>query len=282
MPLGTSTKDPWVEVTGVVDVARGPGSEAPASVRQAEAPLTQERELVVEHVSHVFPDGTEVLRDVSLTVDAGEFVALIGPSGCGKSTLLKIAAGLVTQSTGTVVAQRENIGFVFQDATLLPYRTVLKNVELFAELHKIPKQRRRELAQSAIEMVGLKGFEGKYPKALSGGMKMRASLARSLVLHPRLFLFDEPFAAVDEITRARLNDEVIKLFTTEQFAGVFVTHSIPEACFLSTRVVVMSSRPAAVLADIPIPFPYPRHQDLRYEDEFVEKSRQVAALLGEA
>jgi NitT/TauT family transport system ATP-binding protein len=282
MPLGTSTKDPWAGAGGAVDALRGSESERALNVTQAEAPLVGERELVVDHVSHVFPDGTEVLRDVSLTVDAGEFVSLIGPSGCGKSTLLKIAAGLVTQSSGTVVAQRENIGFVFQDATLLPFRSVLKNVELFAELHKVPKGERRALAESAIEMVGLKGFEGKYPKALSGGMKMRASLARSLVLHPRLFLFDEPFAAVDEITRARLNDEVIKLFTAERFAGVFVTHSIPEACFLSTRVIVMSSRPASVLADIPIPFPYPRHQDLRYEDEFVEKSRQVAKLLGEA
>jgi NitT/TauT family transport system ATP-binding protein len=138
------------------------------------------------------------------------------------------------------------------------------------------------MASAALEMVGLQRFEDKYPKALSGGMKMRASLARSLVLHPHLFLFDEPFASVDEITRARLNDEVIKLFTSEQFAAVFVTHSISEACFLSSRVVVMSQRPARILADIEIPFPYPRHQDLHYETAFVDKARQVAQLLGEA
>lgn len=243
---------------------------------------TTERQLDVRDVSHTFPDGTAVLCNVSLTVNRGEFVALIGPSGCGKSTLLKIASGLEKQTSGEVICQRDNIGYVFQDATLLPYRTVQENAELFAELHKVPKAERKKMARDALAMVGLQNFEDKYPKALSGGMKMRASLARSLVLHPPLFLFDEPFAAVDEITRARLNDEVIKLFTSEHFAGLFVTHSIAEACFLSSRVIVMSQRPARILADIEIPFPYPRKQELHYEPAFVGKARQIAQLLGEA
>lgn len=238
--------------------------------------------LVFDKVSHTFPDGTEVLRDVSLSIGAEEFVALIGPSGCGKSTLLRLAARLLVPSEGEVICEETNIGFVFQEPTLLPFRTVQRNVELFAELHGVPKEERVRAAKETLEMVGLAGFEGKYPKALSGGMKMRASLARSLVLRPTLFLFDEPFAAVDEITRARLNEEVMRLFAAERFAAVFVTHSIPEACFLASRVVVMSRRPATILAEVEIPFPYPRSEELRYDPEFAERARHVAMRLREA
>jgi NitT/TauT family transport system ATP-binding protein len=224
----------------------------------------------------VFPDGTEVLRHVDLRVGQGEFVALIGPSGCGKSTLLRLAAGLLKPLAGRIVSERLDVGFVFQEATLLPYRTVLGNVELFGELDRMPKSERRRLAMEVLERVGLAGFEHKYPKALSGGMKMRASLARSLVLRPSLFLFDEPFAAVDEITRQRLNDEVMDLYTRDRFAAMFVTHSLTEACYLASRVIVMTHRPARILAEVAMPFPYPRSSDLRFTPEFTERARQVS------
>ncbi len=237
--------------------------------------------LEFDDVSHVFPDGTEVLRNVSLSVRQGDFVAVIGPSGCGKSTLLRLASGLLTPTQGKVSCEREGIGFVFQDPTLLPYRTILSNVELFAELERVPKAERRRLALEMLELVGLTGFENKYPKALSGGMRMRASLARSLVLNPSLFLFDEPFAAVDEITRQRLNDELLSLFTRERFAAMFITHSVAEACYLASRVVVMSKRPARIVAEIDLPFAYPRSSELRFDHEFSERAREVSARLGE-
>jgi NitT/TauT family transport system ATP-binding protein len=235
--------------------------------------------LSFRNIDMVFPDGTEALRDVSFSVDRGEFVTIVGPSGCGKSTLLKIASGLLQQTGGTVDVDRERIGYVFQDATLLHWRTVLANVELFAELHGIPKGERRKLATDAIELVGLSGFENHYPKSLSGGMKMRASLARTLTLKPPVFLFDEPFGAVDEITREHLNDETQQLFQREGFAGLFITHSISEAVFMSTRVLVMSARPGRIVAEFEVPFDYPRHPDLRFDPEFATLSGEVSHAL---
>lgn len=237
--------------------------------------------LAFRHTGLRFPDGTLALQDVELEVRDGEFVALIGPSGCGKSTLLRIASGLLEASSGEVVCQRDGIGYVFQDPTLLPWRTVQKNVELFAELHGIARAERAERARQALEMVGLAGSERKYPKALSGGMRSRVSLARSLILHPTLFLFDEPFAAVDEITRERLNDEIIRLFGIERFAAAFVTHSINEACYLASRVVVMTRGPGRVHAVVEVPFAYPRTPEVRFDPAFVEVTKRVSALLRE-
>jgi NitT/TauT family transport system ATP-binding protein len=169
----------------------------------------------------------------------------------------------------------------FDDGTLalLPWRSVRRNVELLGELHGIAKAERRAAAEAAIATVGLAGFADKYPRALSGGMKMRASLARALTMSPEVFLFDEPFGAVDEITRERLNDELLRLFEARRFAAVFVTHSVTEATFLATRVLVMSERPGRVLADIPVPFPYPRLAPLRYQPEFVHVAGRVGAAL---
>ena len=155
------------------------------------------------------------LSNISLDFAAGTVTALIGPSGCGKSTLLRIASNLEANTGGSCSIDRDSIGYVFQDATLMPWRTVARNVELIAELHKLPKTERHQLAAEAIELVGLSGFEDKYPRQLSGGMRMRASLARSLVMKPKVFLFDEPFGALDEITRERLNDELLRLFQHE-------------------------------------------------------------------
>jgi NitT/TauT family transport system ATP-binding protein len=237
--------------------------------------------LAFRHTGLRFPDGTVALDDVELEILDGEFVALIGPSGCGKSTLLRIASGLLEASTGEVFCDRGGLGYVFQDPTLLPWRTVQKNVELFAELHGVPRGERAQRARGALEMVGLTGSERKYPKALSGGMRSRVSLARSLILHPNLFLFDEPFAAVDEITRERLNDEIISLFGIERFAAAFVTHSINEACYLASRVVVMTRSPGRVHAVVDVPFGYPRTPDIRFDGGFVEITKRVSALLRE-
>jgi NitT/TauT family transport system ATP-binding protein len=168
---------------------------------------------------------------------------------------------------------------VFQDATLLQWRTVQRNVELLAELEGVPRSECRDRARKAIDLVGLGGFETKYPKQLSGGMRMRASLARSLALDPKVFLFDEPFGALDEITRERLNDELLSLFQQQGFAALFITHSIYEAVFLSTRVLVMSARPGHIVGDFQVPFAYPRSPDLRFEPEFAELSGQVSHAL---
>jgi NitT/TauT family transport system ATP-binding protein len=223
-----------------------------------------------EHLSMVFPDGTHALDDVSFAVSPGEFVTVVGPSGCGKSTLLRIASGLTTHTGGTCNVDRNSIGYVFQDPTLLPWRTVQRNVELNAELHGLSKAERASKAKAAIELVNLVGHEEKYPKQLSGGMKMRCSLARSLVLSPKVFLFDEPFGALDEITRERLNTELLRLFAIERFASLFITHSISEAVFLSTRVLVMSQRPGRIIGDYVVPFGGERVQELRFEPEFAE------------
>jgi NitT/TauT family transport system ATP-binding protein len=168
---------------------------------------------------------------------------------------------------------------VFQDATLLPWRTVQRNIELLAELHGETKAECQRRAQEAISLVGLDGFADKYPRQLSGGMRMRASLARSLVMKPRVFLFDEPFGALDEITRERLNDELLGLFQREGFAGLFITHSIAEAVYMSTRVLVMSPRPGRITSSFDIPFAYPRDHDLRYRPEFAEICGQVSHAL---
>lgn len=215
-----------------------------------------------------FPDGTEALRGIDVTVDGGEFVTIVGPSGCGKSTLLRIAAGLLEATTGTVRLSDHRLGYVFQEPTLMPWRTVRGNVEFFGELHDVPKAQRRRDAARAIELVGLTGFEDHYPKSLSGGMKMRCSLARSLTLRPPIMMFDEPFGAVDEITRERLNEETLRLFHQERFAGLFITHSVAEAVFMSTRVLVMSARPGRIVAEHVVPFGPDRPQELRFEPEF--------------
>ncbi|MEP7113838.1 MAG: ABC transporter ATP-binding protein [Ilumatobacteraceae bacterium] len=235
--------------------------------------------LSFNRVSMVFPDGTQALNETTFDVRAGEFVTVVGPSGCGKSTLLRIASGLNRATSGKVDVDRSSLGYVFQDATLLQWRNVQRNVELLAELEGMSASDRRRRADDAIQLVGLAGFEKKYPKQLSGGMKMRASLARSLVLEPKVFLFDEPFGAVDEITRERLNDEVIALFQRKGFAGLFITHSISEAVFLSTRVLVMSPRPGHIVGDFTIPFAYPRQPELRFEPEFAELCGEVSSHL---
>ena len=241
--------------------------------------LNTSSSLSFDDIGMIFPDGTEALKNISFDLSKGEFVTIVGPSGCGKSTLLKIASGLLEPTNGSVEVDRERLGYVFQDATLLPWRTVSKNIELLAELHGIDSHERKQLVEESIELVNLEGFENHYPKSLSGGMKMRCSLARSLTLIPPLFLFDEPFGAVDEITREKLNEDTQLLFKQEGFAGLFITHSISEAVFMSTKVLVMSARPGRIVDEFNIPFEYPRKPDLRFNADFAELWGKVSVSL---
>ena len=247
-----------------------------SSIPSQAAPL-----LTFEGVSKRFVDGTVALDGVDFRVAGGAFVSVVGPSGCGKSTLLRIASGLSEASGGSVQVGTGKIGYVFQDPTLLPWRSVQANVELFAELRGLPRDERRRRADDAIKLVGLSEFAGHRPRALSGGMRMRVSLARSLTLQPELFLFDEPFGALDEITRERLNDELLQLYLTQRFTALFVTHSVMEAVFMSTRVLVMSGRPGRVVRDFAVPFEYPRSPRLRFDERFARLAGQVSAVLRE-
>ena len=238
--------------------------------------------LSFQRVGKTFPDGTEVLRDITLTVGDGEVVALIGASGSGKSTLLRIAAGLTPASSGTVLVGPAAPSFIFQDPTLLPWRTVEGNVGLFAQLDGVPKEERRRLVADAIARTGLAGYERYLPRALSGGMRMRVSLARALTTRPSLFLFDEPFGALDEITRDRLGDELLRLHLRERFAGLFVTHSVVEAVLLASRVGVLSARSGRLLTEIEVPFDYPRQGTLRYDAAFGRIARTASDALKES
>ncbi|WP_244928052.1 ABC transporter ATP-binding protein [Nocardioides sp. W7] len=224
-------------------------------------------------------DSVEALAPCDLALSRGEFVSIIGPSGCGKSTLLRLASKLDRPSSGSVEFATDSVGYVFQDATLMPWRTVRRNVGLLAELQGTSRSGVREAVDAALETVGLTDFADHLPHQLSGGMRMRTSLARSLVLDPEVFLFDEPFGALDEITRGRLNLVLLELFRARSFAGLFVTHSVEEAVFLSTRVVVMSARPGRIVEEFEVPFDYPRSLDLRYTPEFAELAGRVAKTL---
>lgn len=231
-------------------------------------------------VGLTYPDGTDALRNTSVSVAAGEFVSIVGPSGCGKSTLLRLASGLIAPTSGTI-SRTGTVQFVFQDSTLLPWRSVRKNVALNLELQKVEKTELDERTNRALALVGLMDSAEKLPRQLSGGMKMRTSLARSLVCEPDMYLFDEPFAALDEFSRERLNVELRAMLSTRNAASLFVTHSIAEAVFLSHRVLVMSPRPGTIVREFAIPFGPDRQQDLRYSSEFAHLSGEIAQSLRE-
>jgi NitT/TauT family transport system ATP-binding protein len=226
-----------------------------------------------------YPNRTLALDGVSLRLNAGEFVSVVGPSGCGKSTLLHIAAGLATPTIGRATRATTRIGYVFQDPTLLPWRSVARNVELLGELHRLPRAQRRERARAAIDRVGLAEFTAHKPATLSGGMRMRASLARALTLDPDLFLFDEPFGALDVLTRERLGEQLQELFAADRFGALLVTHSISEAVYLSSRVLVMSPRPGRLVAEVEVPIGYPRPPDVRFSGEFTAAAARVSEAL---
>jgi NitT/TauT family transport system ATP-binding protein len=222
----------------------------------------------------------EALRDVNLTIRQGEFVSLLGPSGCGKTTLLKIIGGLVPRSGGDLTIdgggvqealRARKFGFVFQDATLLPWRTVAGNASLLLD---VIGQGNRSLIQELLDTVGLSGFENYYPAQLSGGMKQRVALARALALSPEILLMDEPFAALDAITRDRMGEELLRIWDGARTV-VFVTHSIPEAVLLSDRVVVLSARPGRIEADVRIELSRPRSGHIRESSEFAAYEAQL-------
>jgi NitT/TauT family transport system ATP-binding protein len=231
-------------------------------------------------VSLRYPDGTLAISNTNVSVAAGEFVSIVGPSGCGKSTLLRLASGLIPPTSGNI-ARTGTVQFVFQDSTLLPWRSVRRNISLNLELQKIEKTQVDERTNSALALVGLLDSAEKLPRQLSGGMKMRTSLARSLVCDPDMYLFDEPFAALDEFSRERLNIELRTMLSTRNAASLFVTHSIAEAVFLSHRVLVMSPRPGSIVQEFAIPFGSDRQQDLRYSPEFARLSGEIAQSLRE-
>lgn len=226
-----------------------------------------------------YEDGTRALDKVDLTVAPGQFVAVVGPSGCGKSTLLRLAAGLTEATEGSVRRETASVGYVFQDHALLPWRTVRANVELFGELRGLSRAERRRRADEAIDLVGLADFAHHRPRTLSGGMRMRASLARALAVQPDLLLLDEPFGTLDEITRERLQSELLRLFGLRRFAAVFVTHSVGEAVFLATKIIVLSERPGRIVGTCDVPFPYPRPPELRFDPDFARIAAQVSAWL---
>lgn len=233
----------------------------------------------VRGVHRVFPGGTAALQGLDLDVAAGEFLALLGPTGCGKSTLLRLVAGLdrvdagVVSVDGAPPGSGSGVGFVFQDAHLLPWRTVLDNVALPLELLRVGKDERIHEARMAIANVDLSDAESRRPAELSGGMRMRASLARALVTRPRLLLLDEPFAALDELTRQRLDDKLRSLWMARGMTVLFVTHSIAEAAYLADRAIVFSRRPARIVADHRLRLPREREVALRIDPAFAAAER---------
>jgi NitT/TauT family transport system ATP-binding protein len=236
-----------------------------------------------------FGAGRPILEDVSLQAQPGDFISLIGPSGCGKSTLLKLVSGLTPISSGNIVVDgmapanaRELMSFIFQDATLLPWRTVIRNVELGLELEETTTQsERREKAHALLKLVGLSDVANHYPRQLSGGMKMRVSIARALATKPKLLLMDEPFGALDEMTRDYLNEELLRLREEQKWTALFVTHSVAEAVFLSTRVVVLRAKPGKIRRELQVPFPFPRAAELRSDPAYLDLVGQASRALRE-
>lgn len=238
-------------------------------------------------VAKTYGSGTLALQGVSAEIARGSFVSLVGPSGCGKSTLLRIVAGLIEPSSGTLTwpatgAMRPaDIGFVFQDATLMPWARVFENVYLPLKLRGVSRDAARPRIMDALARVGLADFATAFPRELSGGMKMRVSIARALVTRPPVLLMDEPFAALDEFTREKLDDDLLDLWRGQGWTVVFVTHSVYESVYLSERVLVMGARPGRILSDIRVDAPYPRGRAFRESTDYLTRCAAVTAALRE-
>ncbi|MEY2890633.1 MAG: hypothetical protein RJA98_541 [Pseudomonadota bacterium] len=265
-------------------------------------PVTAPADPAIQVLSaeQVYPNGTRALMPVDLTVQPGEFITLLGPSGCGKSTLLKMVAGLLAPTDGRILVHRREVhavgqrrpdnqpaldtpeprlSFVFQEATLMPWATVAANVRLPLDLAGVPRAEADARVDEVLALVGLSGFAQQRPKELSGGMQMRVSIARGLVTRPQLLLMDEPFGALDEITRNKLDADLLALWQQQGLTVVFVTHSIAEAVFLSTRVVVMAARPGRVVEDVVMDEPFPRGADFRVSARFAAHAARLQASL---
>ena len=235
-------------------------------------------------ISKTFDSGTEAIARLDMEVADGEFVALVGPSGCGKSTALRIIAGLLAPDAGTLAfaAEKPEIGFVFQEPTLLPWGSALTNVRLPLDLAGMNRGEADDRAARALARVGLGGFETAFPRELSGGMKMRVSIARAIAAEPKLLLMDEPFAALDELTRQALNDDLLKLWAEDKLTVIFVTHSVYESTYLSGRVVVMTPRPGRVADTITLSPPAERDESYRLTPQFAAAAGRVSAALRKA
>jgi len=252
----------------------------------SEAPAAPQIEF--HSVSKRYANAGMILEGIDLTILKGEFVSLIGPSGCGKSTVLKLISGLTAPTSGAITVDgmtprnaRETVSYIFQDATLLPWRPVQQNVGLGLELEGASKASREEKTAALLKLVGLEHVAKAYPRELSGGMKMRVSIARALATSPRLLLMDEPFAALDEMSRDRLNEEILRLRAEQKWTAVFVTHSVEEAVFLSTRIIVLAPNPGRIRAVFSVDLPGPRDSALRETPHFDELVTKVSRALRE-
>ena len=249
--------------------------------------MTDEILIQAKDITKVYPSKEgliESLKPLSFSIRTGEFVSVVGPSGCGKSTLLKMVAGLLPITSGSlslrgqpVQGPQKDVGIVFQSAVLLAWRTVLENILLQAEMRHMQHAEANSRAMQLIEMAGLKGFEKKYPRQLSGGMQQRASICRALLHDPPLLLMDEPFGALDAMTREKMNLELQRIWLESKKTVLLITHSIPEAIFLSDRVIVMSERPGSIAAVYDINLPRPRNLDVMGTSEFASYARQIRA-----
>jgi NitT/TauT family transport system ATP-binding protein len=270
-----------------LDTAIQPQALASGSAARSSQPLVSLR-----GVGKVFSNGTVALQNMSLDVQPGEFVSLLGPSGCGKSTALRVIAGLGEATSGSVEwptadydasgRPHPEIGFVFQEPTLMPWATVFNNIWLPLRLKGRRKGAVRDDVMEALAMVGLEHVADSYPRELSGGMKMRVSIARALVTRPKLLLMDEPFAALDEITRFKLNNDLLHLWEKLGWTVIFVTHSVFESVYLSERIVVMAAHPGRVYASVDTDAPYPRGEEFRTSPVYNENCRRVSDALHEA
>jgi NitT/TauT family transport system ATP-binding protein len=241
----------------------------------------------ISGVAKTYGSGTVALAGVTTSIARGSFVSLVGPSGCGKSTLLRIVAGLIAPTSGTLSwpasggVRPEDIGFVFQDATLMPWARILENVYLPLKLKGVSRAEAEPRIMDALGRVGLADFARAFPRELSGGMRMRVSIARALVTNPPVLLMDEPFAALDEFTREKLDDDLLDLWRGEGWTVVFVTHSVYESAYLSERVLVMGARPGRILNDISIDAPYPRGRAFRESGDYLARCAEISAALRE-
>ena len=251
--------------------------------------MTETREvphICLSGVTKRYGSAESVLENIDLIVGKGEFVSIIGPSGCGKSTILKLVSGLTPITSGSLLVDgmtpsnaREIVSFIFQDPTLLPWRTVAENVVLALELDHSPRDTRPERVKALLELVGLSHVAKSYPRQLSGGMKMRVSIARALASKPRILLMDEPFAALDEMSRDRLNEELLRLKAELQWTVLFVTHSVAEAVYLSDRIIVLAPHPGRVAHEIVVDLPSPRDAELRSSAAIDEHIAMVSRAL---
>lgn len=250
----------------------------------AEKAETGEKQLILRSVDKVFGNDVVALRDVNMTINRGDFLSLLGPSGCGKSTALRLVAGLSAPTAGVIDWRgapmgKSDVGFVFQEPTLMPWASVFENVWLPLRLQGVSRKDAEQRVASVLAQVNLTGFENAVPRELSGGMKMRVSIARALVTRPRVLLMDEPFAALDEITRFQLNSDLLALWERERFTVIFVTHSVFESVFLSSRIVVMAANPGRVFEEMIVDAPAQRDEAFRTSAQYAEQTRKASSIL---